>query len=252
MTIKDDIHEEYIQTFPLVTNLPDQRHAVVVGARDGNIGAEIGYTLNDEGWNVTLTNLEGCDASKQSDVVELLEENKPDTLICCTGWVHLDWIENFPTIEMELIIRNNLLAPIMLTREFVRFTVHTDYIKHIVYIGSMAYRKVLNASSVYCATKAGLAHFAQCMAWELTPKGYRVYCVHPGNVEDTPMTRKTIEGIARYRNIPDFDAKEYWASSKLLDKWLQPEDIANVVSWLVSGQAEHLTGANLDMAGGLR
>jgi NAD(P)-dependent dehydrogenase (short-subunit alcohol dehydrogenase family) len=127
-------------------------------------------------------------------------------------------------------------------------------LKHIVYIGSMAYTKVLNASAPYCAAKAGLAHFSRCMAWELGPKGYRVFTVHPGNVVNTPMTEETIDGIARYREMEhDEDAEAYWASDEPSMGFLHRNDVAVWVEKLVcEPNLAHASGSQIELAGGMR
>jgi ketoreductase len=116
----------------------------------------------------------------------------------------------------------------------------------------MAYKAVLNGSSPYCAAKAGLAHFARCLAWELAPKAFDVFCVHPSNTKGTPMTEETIKGLMRYRGLDRKEAEAYWGAVLPKWQWLLPENIADLVSFLVSGKAEYLSGANLDMAGGQR
>jgi len=145
-----------------------------------------------------------------------------------------------------------LLSQIYLTKEFVRKTIDSKNKKQIFFIGSMAYKAVLNASAPYCAAKAGLAHFANCIAWELAPKNYDVYTLHPSNTEDTPMTKHTIESVARYRGISMEDAEKYWGSVLPKDRWLQKEDIANLVNYLINDESGYLSGCNLEMKGGQR
>jgi NAD(P)-dependent dehydrogenase (short-subunit alcohol dehydrogenase family) len=106
-------------------------------------------------------------------------------------------------------------------------------------------------SSIYCAGKAGLAHYARCAAWELTPKGFTIGMVHPGNIEGTPMTEDTIEGIAAYRNISMDEARDYWASAKLTEKWLRPREVSDEVMHLLKSTPHH-SGIQVELAGGMR
>lgn len=175
-----------------------------------------------------------------------------DALITCCGETYLDWIENMNDGEISEIITNTLHAPIVYTRQFVRQTLPTEGRKTIIYIGSMAYNRVLNASSVYCAAKAGLAHFARCMAWELAPKGYDVYTIHPSNVEDTPMSEHTITEIMNYRDLSRDEAERYWRSAQLRPRMLQKDDIAKLVSALLGGEYGYASGSQIELSGGAR
>ena len=150
------------------------------------------------------------------------------------------------------MVETNLTATMLLVRDFVRFTLLLPYRKHIVLIGSMAGTHVLNASAAYCASKAGLAMYVRAAAWELAPKGYDVFGVNPSNTEGTPMTAKTIDGLARYRGLSREEATAYWGACLPKAAWLQPADIAGVVAFLLSGAGSYLSGANLDLAGGQR
>src|SRR5580765_4398278 len=102
-----------------------------------------------------------------------------DTLIMCHGVSHLDWFEEAPEDKVKEIIDVNLFGTYRMAAQFVRLTLDSEVRKRIIIIGSMAHRMVLNGSAAYCASKAGLAMLVRCMSWELAPKGYDVYCIHP-------------------------------------------------------------------------
>lgn len=174
------------------------------------------------------------------------------SLVLANGRSYMDWIEKQSDEEIEEMLNDNLRGSIRAARDFVKATIHTPQRKNIIFIGSMAHKAVLNGSSVYCAAKAGLAHFSRCLAWELAPKGYNVFCVHPSNTEGTPMTEETIRGLMRYRELSREQAEQYWGASLPRHQWLQPQDLANLVSFLLSGKADYLSGADLNMGGGQR
>ena len=54
--------------------------------------------------------------------------------------------------------------------------------------------------SAYCASKAGLIVYTQCLAGELAPAGIRANCVCPGNI-NTGMHRHALEAEAATRGI---------------------------------------------------
>lgn len=175
-----------------------------------------------------------------------------DTLIMCHGEVHLDWFEDAPLDRVKAIFDVNLFGSYNMAQAFVQESIGLDVRKRIVMIGSMAHRAVLNGSSAYCASKAGLAHLARCMAWELAPKGYDVYCVHPSNTLGAPMSEATIIGLMRYRGLGREEAEAYWNDSPIRTNTLTPEDIAEVVKSLIDNKSGYMSGSQVELAGGLR
>ncbi len=242
---------------------PEIRVGAIIGVSPGNIGEAIAERLfsREEWQSVAGTNKKAHNCWFPDKCIDFFTEagqgdpGAVDTLIICAATTHLDWFENQLLDYQVEVLHDTLLCPMVATQQFVRTTINTPWVKHIVYIGSMAYNRVLNASAPYCAAKAGLAHFARCMAWELGPKGYRVFIVHPGNVLDTPMTETTIKGIMDYRELSRHQAEAYWASAEPPMGFLSKQDIASVVEDLVTNENEpwaHATGGQIELAGGMR
>lgn len=103
--------------------------------------------------------------------------------------------------------------------------------------------------AAYCAAKAGLIVFTQALADELAPL-IRANTVCPGNI-DTPMHRAALESEAAERGIAfDEIKKSEWAKIPL-EKAGAPEDIANAIVFLSSPEAAYITGASLDVNGGV-
>lgn len=173
-------------------------------------------------------------------------------LIMCHGQLHLDWIEDAPEEKIKEVLEVNLFGSIRLVQQFVQQTIASGTRKKIISIGSMAHRNVLGGSAAYCASKAGLAHFMKCAAFELTPKGFEVFCIHPTNVEGTPMAEETIAGLMRYRSMERKMAEDYWSTGLLRERWLNAKDIADLVEFIIHGNSNYLSGSNIELAGGHR
>lgn len=82
----------------------------------------------------------------------------------------------------------NLVAPVMLSRVFLRALADLDVPKRIVQISSGAATRPFDGWAMYCASKAGLDHFSRCLALEQHRARYPVdvVSVSPG-VIDTAM-----------------------------------------------------------------
>lgn len=90
----------------------------------------------------------------------------------------------------------------------------------------------------YCASKAAVQAFTRTLAMELGPCGINVNAVAPG-ITNTPMHEGLWEG-----------AVAYYIGSVPLGRLAEPEDIADVVLFLVSDAARYITGQTIHVNGG--
>lgn len=93
---------------------------------------------------------------------------------------------------------------------------------HVVQIGSVAGREVYPGGNVYCATKFAVKALSRAMKVDLLGTPIRVSTVDPGMVE-------TEFSVVRFRGDRQRAAKVYEGL-----KPLSPEDIADIVLWVVS------------------
>lgn len=93
----------------------------------------------------------------------------------------------------------------------------------------------------YSAAKAGVLGLARAIARELGPDGIRVNCVAPGLVQTDIMAGK----------IPEEKLVQIRADIPLA-RLGRPEDIANVFLFLASDLSAYVTGATLDVNGGMQ
>ena len=109
---------------------------------------------------------------------------------------------------------------------------------------------ILNASSVvahhgnfgqtnYVASKAGVIGITKVWARELGKDGIRVNAVAPGFIQ-TNMTAGMPEKVV-----------EMMGEKVPLKRWGQPEDVANAYTFLASDEASYITGAVLNVDGGV-
>lgn len=222
-------------------------NVLVTGAKfSDSIGAHIVDALRSKGKRVSTYNKDLLTTNLEA------EELGYTALIMCHGATYLEWFEEAPLFQLHNVLNVNLKATINLVQAYVKQTIDLGERKKIIAIGSMAYNHPLNGSAVYCASKAGLAMLVKCLAWELAPKGYDVYTIHPSNVEDTPMSEETIDGLMRYRNLSREQAVSYWNDSPIRDHILTKREIAGLVSYLLSPNTGYLSGAQLELSGGQR
>ena len=132
----------------------------------------------------------------------------------------------------------NLQAPVTLSRRLVKGMLSRGE-GCILNVSSMFGETGGSYEVDYSVTKAALIGLTKALAKEVGPAGVRVNCVCPGVIR-TPMNdRLTVE-----------EAEDLMASIPL-DRFGTPEEVAEALVFLASSKASYITGAVLDVNGGI-
>jgi 2-hydroxycyclohexanecarboxyl-CoA dehydrogenase len=124
----------------------------------------------------------------------------------------------------------------------------------MVFVASVAGQIGSQTDPPYSASKAANINFAQCMAKDLAPRGVRVNTVCPGMVQ-TPLNRSVWQAWHDQAAPADRLTYEEWSHRKIgsivpLGKWQTPEAIADMIVFLSSDRAAHVTGQTINVDGG--
>ncbi|HKU43026.1 MAG TPA: glucose 1-dehydrogenase [Polyangiales bacterium] len=93
----------------------------------------------------------------------------------------------------------------------------------------------------YAASKGGVMMLMKTLAQELAPHRIRVNSVCPGAIR-TPINRSAWETPEAYESLLELIP---------IGRIGEPDDVGRAVSWLVSDQADYVTGLNLYVDGGM-
>ena len=118
----------------------------------------------------------------------------------------------------------------------------------IISVASQAGKTGYARLTPYCASKAGIVLFTQAMAKEVGEHKIKVNCVCPGTI-DTPLLRGAGMGIQA-----SDDLFKQLIGAVLptipLGRIGSPEDVARIITFLASDEAEYMTGQAINITGG--
>jgi len=143
--------------------------------------------------------------------------------------------------EWDRALQTNLTGPFLCARAFVRTRRKVGGGGKIVNIGSVHEEIPRAGAAEYCASKGGLRNLTRALSLEVAPIKVGVVQVAPGMVF-TPM------------NQADIDDPKKRAKDEATIPWkrgAQPDEIANLIVYLVSAEADYITGTSIVIDGAL-
>ena len=203
--------------------------------------------LRETGATALAVGLDVADASAVDATIDgiVAELGKIDILVNNAGVTKDNLVFKMSEDDWDTVLDVNLKSVFLLIRAAQRHMVPAKYGK-IVNLSSISARGNRGQAN-YSAAKAGIQGITSALAIELGPYGINVNAVAPGYVA-TPMTDAT----ARRVGVSPEQAQESAAAQIPLRRVAQPEDIAAVVTFLASEDAQYVTGQTIYATGGLR
>lgn len=166
-----------------------------------------------------------------------------------------------PVVELSeeawrSIIDVNLTGSFLISKAVAKTMIPDGDGKKIVLIGSLGGTKGYPGSIGYCSSKFGVVGLGKTLAQELAKYRINVNIVHPGGF-DTNLRDDEIRKIAKDKGISLAEAIEVEKKSGPPESFIplgrlgKPEEIADLVCFLVSDQSVYITGEAIIIGGGL-
>lgn len=246
--------------------MPEKKVALVTGAA-GGIGQAVVLRLLNDGFAVAAMDINQsglaelaakakatagalttwpCDQTDERqtrDTVAKIESRlgPVEGLVNTIGWVGTSRFADEDSVYWRKVIAINLESVLFVTHAVLKGMVERKRGK-MVHFASDAGRVGTSGEVVYSAMKGGIIAFAKSLAREHARHNINVNCVSPGPT-DTPLLQQEIkddpELIRRMVRLIPFR------------RVAKPEDQAAAVSFLLSSDADYITGQTISVSGGL-
>jgi NAD(P)-dependent dehydrogenase (short-subunit alcohol dehydrogenase family) len=215
---------------------------VALGLRDVNTGGELAKEIEGLGRRALPLQMDMTQLDQVSRAVEdtAAQFHSLDILVNNAGVAPENPAENVREQDFDLTLAVNLKGTFFASQAAGRVMIRQDR-GCIVNMSSQAGFVALPTESIYCMTKAAIAHLTKCLAVEWGKYNIRVNAVAPTFIR-TPGTEAALADPA-FRN----DVTERIAA---LHRIGEPMDVAGSVVFLASPAASMITGHTLLIDGG--
>ena len=239
--------------------------AVITGSARG-IGAAIALRLAKDGYNIALNDISEK-SFEDNDIVEKIKAQGAECEVFICDVSNYEQVEKFVkdvkarfgTIDVLVnnagITRDGLLARMSEEQYDTVIAVNQKSVFNMCrFAGAVMMRqksgKIINLASVaglygnpgqmnYSATKAAIIGMTKTVAKELGSRGITCNAVAPGFIK-TPMTDKLTD-----------EQKAAMLEQIAMKRFGEVDDIAGVVSFLASKDADYVTGQVIEISGGI-
>jgi 3-oxoacyl-[acyl-carrier protein] reductase len=184
-----------------------------------------------------------ADVSDENAVMDMIERTVErfgclDIVVNCAGVMPTDPIEAMSVDSWRKVLDTNLTSCFLTIREAIPH-LKKSACPRIISIASQAAFTGSSQRSHYSASKAGILGLTYSLAKELGPFGITVNVVSPGRVDTEILAYGSIQ------------RKQEWLASTPLGRLGTVGEIASAVLFLASEGASYVTGANLNVNGGM-
>jgi NAD(P)-dependent dehydrogenase (short-subunit alcohol dehydrogenase family) len=222
--------------------LADAGADVALGLRDASTAGDVEAAIVAMGRRCIRTSMDVRDLAQIRDAVErtIAELGRLDILVNNAGLGPANKAEDVLEADFDLTFDVNVKGTFFASQAAGRAMIRQRF-GRIINLSSQAGFVALPTESVYCATKAAIAHLTKCLAVEWGSFGINVNAVAPtfirtpgteGDLADDGFRRDVLERIAALHRIGE------------------PMDVAGAVVFLASPAADLITGTTLLIDGG--
>jgi Dehydrogenases with different specificities (related to short-chain alcohol dehydrogenases) len=239
------------------------RVAVITGAAKG-IGMSIALKFAEEGSDLVICDIdldslkkvensikeigrevlaEKVDVTKKVEIVHMIKNaiakfGKIDILVNNAGIMLQNKILDITEEEWDMTMQVNLKSSFLCSQAIIKHMIDNRY-GRIINIASLAGQQgALLAGASYAASKAGVLGLTKTLAKEVGQYRITVNAVAPGNINAGVTLLFPKEEIEKLEKTTP------------IRRYGEPQEVANVVSFLASEESSYINGATININGG--
>jgi len=246
---------------------------ILITGGAGGIGLEIVHYFEKKNFNIIILDKTSKKNFKKNytkikknifyfevDLVEIKKTEKKiqeiiskfkkiDVLINCAGIQYISTIENFPTNEWKKVIDINLTSSFITSKNIIPVMKQNNS-GRIINISSVHGLVASENKSAYVASKHGLIGLTKAIALELSKTKITCNAISPGWVL-TPLVEKQIKKLAsKNKTSIEIEKKNLLFEKHPNQKFVSGKEIASLVNFLISKDAQNITGSSYSIDGG--
>ncbi len=153
-----------------------------------------------------------------------------------------------PPGDWDKTLAINLRVPFLLSRALAPAMIRAGS-GRIINISSIAGKMAYPLRTPYAASKWGLIGLSLTLAQELGPNNIQVNAICPGPTQ-TELIESVIRARARATGTSFEEMSKEYVRATALKRMVQPEEVAELVSYLCSDEAAAITGQAIDISAG--
>jgi len=223
---------------------------VIICARDKKNLSLVAKEIQQMGRKVLAV---PTDLTQYSQVKNLVAKGietfgKIDVLITnCGGPPSGDFLD-FSIDEWRYAINLNLMSTIYLCKEVIPHMLERET-GRIIMITSVSVKQPIPGLILSNVARAGVVGLAKSLSNEFGKNNILVNVVCPGYTR-TKRVSELAKTVSLKRGVNPEEIIKGWEEQNALGRLATPEEFANVVTFLASGKASHITGVSIQIDGG--
>jgi NAD(P)-dependent dehydrogenase (short-subunit alcohol dehydrogenase family) len=174
----------------------------------------------------------------------------PDLVVTAAGIIRIAPFLDVEPGDFASQLAVNLTGTFHVLQACTRAMVSSGVKGSAVCVASVAGRGPKPDAAAYAASKAGVISLVRSAAVSLAHYGINVNSVCPG-VVDTDMTRRIARDRAEQEGTSEEAALKGTVSTIPVGRIQRPDDVVDVIAFLLSPSASYITGQALNACGGL-
>lgn len=231
----------------LAAHLAGRGHRVIASDRDAAALARGAAELQLQG--VRTVPLDVAEGGSIAAALASVADDSPEVLINNAGLQHVAALDEFPVEKWQQLIAVMLTGAAMLTRAVLPRMRERNF-GRIVNIGSIHALVASPYKSAYVAAKHGLVGFSKVLALETAQSEITINTVCPSYVK-TPLVDMQIAALARKHSLPEAQvAEETMLRPMPKRRFIEMDELAGTVDFLLSDAARNITGQCITIDGG--